>query len=244
MFLLLLIALSIHAAETKIPESFVDITSINPQIQVELRYNSEWNFIGRRIAGYKANKCYLKKATAEALSLVQKDVEKKGMSLLIFDCYRPQQAVNDFLDWAKTDDQKMKVFFYPDVEKSNLVKDGYISNKSSHSRGNTVDLTLIKNDVKLVPQKDQLKYQEDRLDCRQSVNIEAKGQLDMGTTYDCFSPLSNTMNGFISVKAQDHRALLKKAMSRRGFINYAKEWWHYTLRNESPQDKPFDFVIE
>lgn len=228
------------AAET-MPEEFVDVAQINPGIKIEMRYFSDWNFTGRTVPGYQANRCLLVKEAAEALSRVQKQLEKSGHALLVFDCYRPQKAVTSFVQWTKAhDDQKMKLFFYPDEPKAKLVARGYIDSLSGHSRGGTVDLTVVKVG------KDQAapsSYHEAAGDCRTPKGLETSGQLDMGTAYDCFTPLAATANSDISAEAKANRRLLKTAMEKAGFVNYPKEWWHYTLRGEPFKDRAFDFDI-
>ncbi len=122
---------------------FVDVQEVDPTIQTEIRYYGENNFVGKRIKGYEAPKCLLTKEAAAALAEAQKDLKKRGLSLKMYDCYRPQRAVNHFERWAKDlNDQKMKPVFYPNVDKKDLFKEGYIASRSSHSRGSAVDLTI------------------------------------------------------------------------------------------------------
>lgn len=238
---------SILAAKTPvqtknaIPPEFVDVTTLNSQILVEARYIQSWNFIGSPVEGYKSSKCYLSKAAAQALANVQKDLTKEGLSLLVFDCYRPQKAVNHFVRWSKSpQDIKMKTIFYPEEPKETLFKRGYIASRSGHSRGSTVDLTL----VRLPSGERANSFKEDVTDCRVTKGIEKTGQLDMGTTFDCFSELSHTENPEVSEKAQKNRQVLKTFMEKHGFKNYSKEWWHYTLANEPHKNKYFDFDVE
>jgi D-alanyl-D-alanine dipeptidase len=228
------------------PEGIVNLHSINPRIQIELRYLSKWNFVGRPIVGYDANKCYLTKAAAKALSMVQKDVEKMGFSLLVFDCYRPQKSVQQFMNWTQNPrDQIMKHIFYPDEPKQTLVEKGYIAARSGHSRASTVDLTLIRNHDLMKPlTQEKLKYQEREEDCRHQKHTLENGQLDMGTLFDCFSSVANTDDSSISEHARKNRLLLKRVMEKHGFINYEKEWWHYTLKNEPYANQYFDFDIK
>lgn len=234
-----LISISSYA---QIPSEFVDIQTIDPSIKVELRYFTEWNFIGRVITGYEANKCYLTSEAAHSLALVQEHLKTKGLSLLIFDCYRPQRSVSEFMNWAKdATDQKMQKVYYLEIPKDKLIPLEYIAERSGHSRGSTVDLTLAK--LSYVPKSKKVPYQEFETDCRKPVNLEKTGQLHMGTMFDCFSVLSNTNNPKISKEHRDNRMILKNAMVKFGFANYHLEWWHYTLKNEPFKDKFFDFVI-
>jgi zinc D-Ala-D-Ala dipeptidase len=221
----------------QVPVDFVDIQKVAPTIKVEMRYLSDWNFLGRKVTGYLANKCYLTKAAADALAKVQVELATQNLSLLMLDCYRPQRAVDDFLLWVKDNDLKMQKYFYPTQPKATLVERGYISDKSGHSRGSTVDLTIVKTGTRS-------DYKEAPADCRAPQNIEATGQLDMGTYYDCFSDLANTASPAISAVAKKNRELLVETMKKAGFGNYSKEWWHYTLKNEPYKDKYFDFVVQ
>lgn len=249
LFLFPSIAFSVSQAQ--VPEEFVDVADVNGNIRVEMRYFSEWNFTGRLVPGYESNRCLLVKEAAQALSKVQERLEKTGHGLLVFDCYRPQKAVKSFVDWTKSrDDQKMKESFFPDEPKTKLVARGYIDSLSGHSRGGTVDLTIVKTSAIPIAggasapsAAEKLVFQESVGDCRTPKNIEATGQLDMGTNYDCFSELAQTGSAKISKEAQANRRLLKSAMEKAGFVNYPKEWWHYTLRNEPFKDRAFDFNI-
>ncbi len=236
----------LKAAEPSFPPpGFVDLSSSHPDIQVEMRYASKWNFTGHVVPGYRTNKCYLTDKTAWALHRVQARVAKKGYSLLLLDCYRPAQAVRAFVDWTHSGaDLKMKSIFYPDEPKSTLIERGYIADHSGHSRGSTVDLTLIKKPATSSSKDTPLRYKESGGDCRDTRDIERTGQLDMGTAYDCFSELANTDHPNTSSKAALHRKTLRDAMESEGFQNYPKEWWHFTLKNEPHPAKEFDFPVE
>lgn len=223
-----------------IDSGFVDISNVNKDIKVEMRYSTDWNFVGHTISGYKSNKCFLTKEAADALSKVQKHVQTIGYSLLVFDCYRPQRSVTEFLTWTRdSKDQRMKKIFYPDEPKEKLVVRGYIADRSSHSRGSTVDLTLIKNN-----RESKESFKEEAVDCRQQKDIENTGQLKMGTSFDCFDKLANTSNPKASAQVKLNRQVLNESMVKFGFVNYPKEWWHFTLKEEPFKDKYFDFVIE
>lgn len=241
------------AAELKIrmPDDFVSITDLDPSIMVTARYYGDFNFIGKRIDGYKANKCYLTKVAAEALVKAQADLKKQNLSLKMYDCYRPQKAVNHFVRWAKDlNDIKMKTEFYPTVSKKNLFRDGYIASKSGHSRGSTVDLALTSLNI---PAKISFK---DRHEDIHFVGPDQKkcdlpkdqrnhdNSVDMGTSWDCFSPLSHTMNPKIGEEQKKNRLLLKTTMEKYGFKNYSKEWWHFTLKNEPYPNTYFNFNVE
>jgi D-alanyl-D-alanine dipeptidase len=200
------------------PESFVDAASVAPGLLVEARYAGAHNFVGRPIEGYDKPICYLTKPAAAALAQVVADLEPRGLTIKVFDCYRPERAVAHFVRWARNlGDVKMKSEFYPQVDKSTLFRDGYIAARSGHSRGSTADLTLARR--------------------------TGGKELDMGTPFDFFSPRSWPSDNSISAEAQANRALLVQAMQRRGFRPYDKEWWHFTLRHEPYPETYFDFLV-
>lgn len=249
-----LICFGSSLAFASVPPGYVNLAEINPSIAIEMRYFSNWNFVGRPVAGYKADKCYLTKEAAQALSEAQEKLIPQGYSLLVFDCYRPKRAVADFMNWTENaKDTKMEKVFYVEMNKSKLIEKGYIADKSGHSRGSTVDITLIRKEPlaagatppAAVPvEEGKLRYQEEEADCRQTKNISATTQVDMGTTFDCFSQLANTANRKVSKEAQANRKILKQALEQVGFVNYPKEWWHFTLKNEPNKDKNLDFIVE
>ncbi len=200
------------------PDIFIDAASVAPGLLVEARYATAHNFVGQPIEGYDKPICYLTRPAATALALVVKDLEARGVTLKVYDCYRPERAVAHFVRWARNlGDQKMKAEFYPHVDKSTLFRDGYIAAHSGHSRGSTVDLTLARRD--------------------------SGEPLDMGTPFDFFSPHSWPADRHVSAEAQRNRTLLAQAMARRGFRPYDKEWWHFTLRHEPYPETYFDFPV-
>jgi D-alanyl-D-alanine dipeptidase len=207
-----------HARNDRRPDTFVDVTSVAPGLMTEMRYATAHNFVGVPIDGYERPVCYLTRPAALALAEVVRDLEPKGLTLKVYDCYRPARAVAHFVRWARNlGDQKMKAEFYPHVEKSTLFRDGYIAEYSGHSRGSTTDLTVTRR---------------------------ANGEpLDMGTPFDFFSPRSWPSDRHVSAEAQANRALLAHAMERRGFRPYDKEWWHFTLRHEPYPQTYFDFPV-
>jgi D-alanyl-D-alanine dipeptidase len=218
----------------------VSIQDVDPSIIVEARYYGEHNFVGRRITGYEAPKCLLTPQAARALAAVQADVRAFGLSLKTYDCYRPQRAVDHFVAWARdTADLRMRTEFYPAVDKRHLFRDGYIAERSGHSRGSTVDLTLVS-----LPAMEQPRFQADRQhDCRSPTERFADNSIDMGTGYDCFDPLSHTANPAVGATALRNRLLLKLAMEKHGFRNYDQEWWHYTLVGEPYPSQAFDVPV-
>lgn len=206
--------------ETKtLPNGFVYITSVIPDLEIEMRYFSTNNFVGDTIDGYHANKLIVTKQTAEALKLVQDDLLKQNLCLKVYDAYRPQQAVNHFIKWAKDlNDTINKQRFYPDVKKRFLFQEGYISSQSGHSRGSTLDLTII--------------------------DANTQKALDMGSPYDFFGEASWVDYQHISEEQKINRQLLQTVMLKHGFRNYPKEWWHFTLRNEPFPNTYFNFPVE
>jgi zinc D-Ala-D-Ala dipeptidase len=227
----------------KTPEGFVDIQKVIPEVLLDIRYYGTHNFVGEKVDGYMAPKCLLTKQAAESLARVQNDLAPHSLSLKIYDCYRPQRAVDHFVRWAKDiDNTKTKKEFYPTVDKANLFKAGYIDSKSGHSRGSTVDLTIVP-----LPAPIQQNYiPGDKLsECYlPAAKRCGDNSIDMGTGFDCFHELSHTANKNISEQQKNNRQLLKKLMEEHGFKNYDLEWWHYTLKNEPYPDTYFDFVIE
>ena len=230
----------------------VSIAEIDPTIVVEARYYGIHNFIGRRIAGYEAPKCLLARPAALALKAAQADVRPYGLSIKAYDCYRPQRAVADFAAWARDiDDTKMKAEFYPTIDKGRLFELGYIAERSGHSRGATVDLTLIPMDSADGPgyrlrNAGQEPFREGQplVSCTAPVEQRFRDNtLDMGTGYDCFHELSHTANPAVSETARRNRLLLKSVMEKHGFVNYAQEWWHFTFRPEPYPSTYFDVPV-
>lgn len=205
------------AAET-MPDTFVDAATLADGLVVDMRYYGASNFVGRPIAGYEAPVCLLTVEAAKALALAQERLRPLGLGLKLFDCYRPASAVADFVQWADDPhDEGRKAEHYPDVPKTELFERGYIAARSGHSRGSTLDVTII-----------------DR----------ASGQeLEMGTSYDWFGPESWPSALSVSPEVRSHRLLLQIVMGEAGFRPYEQEWWHFTLADEPYQDRYFDFPV-
>ncbi len=218
-FLLVLSISLSNYAQQKLPKGFSYVNDISPSIQRELRYCSHNNFIGIPVDGYNEDTLITSTATAKALKKVQDDLLLKDFSLKVFDAYRPQTAVNHFVRWARVlNDTVMKQSYYPLVNKRHLFKLGYISSKSGHSRGSSVDLTI--------------------------VNLKTGEELDMGSPYDFFGKSSHITYKNLTKQQQQNRTLLQKTMVKYGFRPYKNEWWHFTLRNEPFPKTYFDFPIE
>jgi zinc D-Ala-D-Ala dipeptidase len=223
------------------PEGFSSIADLDTSIELDIRYTGNNNFLGRPVAGYEGAVCILSTPAATALLQVQRSANAQGYSLKIYDCFRPQRAVDNFVRWAAdADDAVMKASMYPDVPKDELFSRGYIAERSGHSRGSTVDLTLV-----------PLGSQQPVLDpfapwdCRASDEALRfpDNSVDMGTSYDCFDVLSHTEHPAVSEQAMSNRLLLKGLMESAGFENYENEWWHYTLQDEPYPDTFFDFPV-
>ena len=224
------------------PSAFINVVDFIPTIILDLRYFGGHNFIGSRINGYNAEHTYLTFEAAVALKNVQEELMSMSLSLKIYDAYRPQRAVDHFVDWAENlADTAMKAEFYPEVKKKHLFRDGYIAARSGHSRGSTLDVTI----VALSSGEEPGFFQNDLQDCRLPAAQRYRDTtIDMGTGYDCFDTLSWTMDGRIGVQQRANRLLLKTIMERHGFRNYEREWWHYTLIDEPFEETYFDFPIE
>ena len=202
-----------------LPKGFVYLNDIDSSIKTELRYLTNNNFIGKTINGYKKNKTILTIPTANSLKKIQEKLVEFNLSIKIFDAYRPQQAVNHFVQWAKVlNDTLMKQRYYPKVKKNKLFEFGYIASKSGHSRGSTVDLTL--------------------------VDLKTGKELDMGSPYDFFGIQSHPKHKKLTIKQRANRFLLRNLMLTNGFKPYENEWWHFTLRNEPFPNTYFNFPIQ
>lgn len=214
-----LLCLMWSAVFSQLPDGFVHVEAIAPGINVELRYHTGYNFVGKIIDGYQANTLILTKEVALALKQVQEELEQQNLCLKVYDGYRPQRAVNHFIVWAKDlNDTINKHIFYPKVDKKELFKEGYIATRSGHSRGSTVDLTIIDGN--------------------------SGKPLDMGSPYDFFGHESWVDFDGITEKQRANRQLLQQVMLKHGFRNYPKEWWHFTLRNEPFPETYFDFPVQ
>ncbi len=208
----------------KLPEGFGYLE--DPRIICAIAYITNENFVGRPIAGYNQPLCIATDRLLAGLSRVQDDLDdlNLGYVLKIFDAYRPQTAVNDFIQWSVDDkDLARKATYYPYLSKTQLFDEGYILKRSSHSRGSAVDLTI----VRINPD-----------------NPSEHTELDMGTIFDFFGDESHTNSNLVSIDAQANRQMLRLVMERHGFKNYPKEWWHFNVINEQFPDTYFDFPIE
>ncbi|MER7049564.1 M15 family metallopeptidase [Streptomyces jumonjinensis] len=228
--------------EPTAPKGFTALRDIDPTIIHEMRYTTAHTFLGVRVDGYRQPLCLVTRPAAKALRKAQRTLLRQGYSLKVYDCYRPQRAVDHFVRWAKDlGDEAMKAEFYPQVEKSRLFADGYIAEKSGHSRGSTVDVTIVK-----LPARPTRPYVpgEALVSCAapQSERFP-DNSVDMGTGYDCFDTLSHTEDPRIQGVQRVNRQLLKSSLGAVGFVNLPEEWWHFTYKPEPFPDTYFDFPV-
>jgi D-alanyl-D-alanine dipeptidase len=196
---------------------FVLLADAVPQIVQEMRYFTTFNCTGARVDGYEEPAALLTREAAEALRRAAEEAESKGFRLRIFDAYRPVRAVKCFERWEKTADERMKPFFFPEITKADIFAESYIARLSSHSRGSTIDLTLL--------------------------DMATGLDLDMGSPFDRFDDSSNTFSERVTQEQHDNRMRLRALMERAGFRPVQSEWWHFTLKDEPYPDTYFDFPV-
>ncbi len=195
---------------------FQKVSDVICDAVLDIRYYSSNNFTGKKIRGYNAPVPYLTKKALNALVVAANDLRQQGYRLLIWDAYRPQKAVDHFVEWINDPKDPGDKSFYPNIEKSNLISGGYIAPKSGHSRGSTIDLTIVKKDGSSV---------------------------DMGGTFDLFDKRSNRNYERLTEAQKNNRKILENAMIKVGFIGADSEWWHYTYKDEDYKNTYFDFDI-
>ena len=196
---------------------FAEISSVIDDAAFDIRYYSPNNFTGNKIDGYKAPRAYLTKEALSALAIAAQDLRNQGYRLLIWDSYRPQKAVDNFVRWINDPEDTGDKSFYPNLQKSDLLTGNYVAAKSGHTRGSTVDLTIIQKDG---------------------------GFVDMGGTFDLFSEISHPDYQNLTDEQKNNRKILHDAMIRAGFNAIDSEWWHFTLKDEPYKDTYFDFDVE
>jgi D-alanyl-D-alanine dipeptidase len=201
--------------------TLVAVDVVAPSVRQSIRYAGSANFVGAPVDGYRAPRCWLTEPAARALERAQAEAKALGLTLLVFDCYRPQRAVRQFMRWAADDaDQRTKEAYYPRVSKADLVPQGYVAEPSGHSRGSTVDVTLARA-------------------CGEQV-----APLDMGSSFDFFDPRSHYSSEEVTPVQRTNRRQLRELMERYGFRGYEPEWWHFTLADEPYPRRYFDVPIE
>lgn len=241
--LLLLLLVPAHAArEAGMPSGFVCLRDVAPEITQDMRYHGPHNFLGRPVKGYDAAECILSAPAARALKAVSDELKASGYGLKVYDCYRPARAVADFVSWSRDPaDQLTKGEFYPNVDKKDFFKLGYVAEKSGHSRGSTVDLSIVPLPV---PKGADYKPGQKLTACTApSGQRFDDGSIDMGTGFDCMDELSHSDSKAVPETARKNRAILREAMVKHGFSPYQYEWWHFTLKNEPYPDTYFDFPV-
>jgi len=217
--LLCFVVCSLEACTQNLPKGFSYLSDVDSTIQKELRYITSNNFLGTPVDGYEKDTLIISTKAAEALQKVQSKLKEFGLGLKVFDAYRPQQAVDHFVRWAKVlNDTLTKKQYYPDVAKKDLFKLDYIASRSGHTRGSSVDLTI--------------------------VDLKTGNELDMGSRFDFFGIPSHPSYPKLTSTQRSNRLLLRNLMLEAGFQPYSKEWWHFTLKNEPFPETYFNFPIK
>jgi D-alanyl-D-alanine dipeptidase len=229
-------------AGSALPKGFVYLRNIDPTIVQDIRYAGSHNFVGRPIRGYLAAECILSEPAAHALEDVQSRLAEKKLSLIVWDCYRPKRAVDDFLQWSRDPAHtEMKTEFYPRTDKADLFALGYLAKPSAHSRGSTVDLAIVSAPFSSAPPPSPSRFPKP-CTAPKSERFE-DGTIDFGTGFDCLDVLANTSNTRAGGTAMRNRQTLRSYMQGAGFRPYAREWWHFELVNEPFHRGGFDFEI-
>lgn len=200
-------------------EGFVQIHEVIPEVVYDIRYYSADNFVGARVDGYLKPTAYISSEAAKALKEVQLALNQEGLGLKVFDAYRPQKAVDHFVRWGEiVSDTLTKTKYYPEINKARVFELGYVAKRSGHTRGSTIDLTII--------------------------NLDTKEEMDMGSPWDFFGAISHHDTELVGEFHTVNRNKLRNLMRKHGFKEYANEWWHYTLKDEPYPDTYFDFNVE
>lgn len=217
--LVVFLGFTLQLSAQTLAKGFTYLSSIDSSIQLELRYITNDNFLGTPVDGYEKDTCIITLPAAKALKEVQSKLSKFGLSLKVFDAYRPQQAVDHFVRWAKVmNDTLRKKNYYPDIDKKDLFRLGYIASRSGHTRGSSVDLTII--------------------------DVKTGEELDMGSPFDFFGATSHPEYQKINKEQRSNRLLLRNLMMEAGFKPYSQEWWHFTLKDEPFPKTYFNFPIK
>ncbi|QKC96153.1 M15 family metallopeptidase [Mesorhizobium sp. NZP2298] len=227
-FYALTVAPVLPAHADPLPTGFVRLADIDPSIRQDIRYAGPDDFLHRKVNGYDAPICILTRQAAQALAGVQQAIAAKGLTLVVFDCYRPARAVADMGEWTRAggppDPQ-----WYPRVRRGDLIAKGYVGELSTHSRGSTVDVAIARVDGPSVS--------------KPACGAIDADTLDFGTGFDCFDPMSETAHRPLGSQVTANRKRLVEAMLAGGFKNYAREWWHFTLGHEPFPKQRFDFPV-
>ena len=229
------------AAQRALPAGFVYLRDVDPTIAQDIRYAGSDNFVGRPLRGYEAAECILRRDVAAALKRVQADLAASGLSLKVYDCYRPIRAVRAMAAWVNDGRSEAATKrFFPKLPKSSLLRAGYIASRSRHSSGTTIDLTLMRTAAAVPAAFDPAAaYGPCTAPLAQRSPDNA---VDMGTSFDCFDPASYTASAAISTEQRRWRRVLLEAMRKQGFANYNHEWWHFSYAG-SAGAPAYDFPI-
>lgn len=237
---LILFNLGCSKPQSTLPEGFVFLSDVDPTIIENVRYATDENFLGRVVPGYNTKRIVVTKAAANALKAAHEDLKKQGYTLVVYDAYRPQRSVDAFVKWAEDmNDLAVKSKYYPTIDKKDLFKLDYIAAKSSHTRGSTFDLTIIKTGHALK----NINQSQRTLISGETIPFLDDNTIDMGSSFDLFHPASHHDSPLVDKKYTQMRNVLRDMMKKHGFKEYKEEWWHYTLMNEPYPDTYFDFVI-
>jgi D-alanyl-D-alanine dipeptidase len=224
------------AMAAELPADFVFLADVDPTIIQDMRYAGSNNFYRKPLPGYKSARCVLQRSAAGALKLVQTDLSASHLSLKVLDCYRPARAVRAMVEWVRSKTAESDSRYFPRVGKSELIAQGYIASRSGHSTGSVVDLTLVDLSAQQPPQSTPIPYRA----CISGAKERNPDGVDMGTSFDCFDPMSATANREIGAEQKKWRSILVAAMTKHGFSNYAREWWHFSTQGGTAM---LDFVI-
>jgi D-alanyl-D-alanine dipeptidase len=229
------------SSSKSLPSEFVYLSDVDSTIMVNARYFGSNNFLGRRVSGYVSPHLVCTKAAGKALHLASSIVAKMGYQLVVYDAYRPQRAVNEFIAWSNdASDDIAKPFYYPNINKKDLFDLHYIAAKSGHTRGSTFDLTLIKMGQSVCT----IRVGQRTLKSGETIPFLDDGTLDMGSSFDLFHTVSHDGSPLIRSHEQANRLILRNAMTQAGFTISPQEWWHFTLQKEPFPDTYFDFVVQ
>lgn len=238
--LFLILNLGCSKPQSTLPEGFVFLSDVDPSVIENVRYATAENFLGRIVPGYNTKRIVVTQAAANALKAAHDDLKKQGYSLVVYDAYRPQRSVDAFVKWAEDiNDLNAKSKYYPTIDKKDLFKLDYIAAKSSHTRGSTFDLTLIKTGNTLK----SINLSQRTLTSGVTIPFLDDNTVDMGSSFDLFHPASHHDSPFVDPKYTQMRNVLRETMKKHGFKEYKEEWWHYTLANEPYPDTYFNFIV-
>lgn len=237
---LVIFCLGCSKPQSTLPEGFVFLTDIDPDVIENVRYATNENFLGRVVPGYNTKRIVVSEVAAKALKAAHDDFKKQGYTLVVYDAYRPQRSVDAFVNWAEDiNDLSEKNRYYPTIDKKDLFKLDYIAAKSSHTRGSTFDLTLIKSGNMLK----KIEQSQRALSSGDSIPFLDDNTVDMGSSFDLFHPVSHHDSPLVGQQYTQMRNVLRETMKKHGFKEYKEEWWHYTLANEPYPDTYFDFTV-